>query len=113
MPYVVTDACIRCRFMDCIDVCPVDCFRAGREMLVISPLECIHCGACEPECPAEAILPDTAPEAVEWIDHNRLYAERWPVAVNRFDPPEDAERWIGVTGKFSAFFVSDPDSRGG
>ena len=59
MTYVVTDACIRCKYMDCVEVCPVDCFYEGDNMLVINPSECIDCGVCEPECPAEAILPDT------------------------------------------------------
>src|SRR3989337_2437272 len=63
MTYVVTDACIRCKYMDCVEVCPVDCFYEGENMLVINPNECIDCGVCEPECPAEAILPDTAAEA--------------------------------------------------
>ena len=63
MTYVVTDACIRCKYMDCVEVCPVDCFYEGENMLVINPDECIDCGVCEPECPPEAILPDTEGEA--------------------------------------------------
>ena len=59
MTYVVTDACIKCKYTDCVEVCPVDCFYEGENMLVINPSECIDCGVCEPECPAEAILPDT------------------------------------------------------
>ena len=59
MTYVVTKNCIKCKFMDCVEVCPVDCFYEGENMLVIHPDECIDCGVCEPECPAEAILPDT------------------------------------------------------
>ena len=59
MTYVVTENCIRCRYMDCVEVCPVDCFYAGEQMLVINPEECIDCGVCEPECPAEAIVPDS------------------------------------------------------
>ena len=59
MTYVVTEACIHCKYMDCVEVCPVDCFYEGENMLVIHPDECIDCGVCEPECPAEAILPDT------------------------------------------------------
>jgi NAD-dependent dihydropyrimidine dehydrogenase PreA subunit len=57
MTYVVTDACIKCKYTDCVEVCPVDCFYEGETMLVINPSECIDCGVCEPECPAEAILP--------------------------------------------------------
>jgi len=73
MPYVVTEACIRCKYMDCVEVCPVDCFYEGENMLVISPDECIDCGVCEPECPAEAIISDTDPEAQKWLD---MYEER-------------------------------------
>ena len=59
MTYVVTENCIRCKYMDCVEVCPVDCFYVGANMLVIHPDECIDCGVCEPECPVEAILPDS------------------------------------------------------
>ena len=59
MTYVVTEACIKCKFMDCVEVCPVDCFYEGENMLVIHPDECIDCGVCEPECPPEAIKADT------------------------------------------------------
>jgi len=82
MTYVVTEACIRCKYMDCVEVCPVDCFYEGENMLVINPDECIDCGVCEPECPVEAILPDTEDEAepevlaaTDLIDAERL-AER-------------------------------------
>ena len=61
MTYVVTEACIKCKYMDCVEVCPVDCFYEGENMLVIHPDECIDCGVCEPECPAEAIVPDSEP----------------------------------------------------
>ena len=61
MTYVVTENCIRCKYMDCVEVCPVDCFYEGENMLVIHPDECIDCGVCEPECPADAIKPDTEP----------------------------------------------------
>ena len=60
MTYVVTEACIRCKYMDCVEVCPVDCFYAGENMLVIHPDECIDCGACEPECPWQAIFEEVA-----------------------------------------------------
>ena len=62
MTYVVTDACVRCKYMDCVEVCPVDCFYEGENMLVINPTECIDCGVCEPECPVDAIKPDTEDE---------------------------------------------------
>ena len=78
MTYVVTEACIKCKYMDCVEVCPVDCFYEGENMLVIKPDECIDCGVCEPECPAEAIIPDTDPGADKWVEVNREYAEVWP-----------------------------------
>jgi len=65
MTYIVTDACIKCKYMDCVEVCPVDCFYEGENMLVIHPDECIDCGVCEPECPVEAIKPDTEDDPEE------------------------------------------------
>ena len=67
MTYVVTDNCIKCKYMDCVEVCPVDCFYEGENMLVIHPDECIDSGVCEPECPAEAILPDGEPHLEKWL----------------------------------------------
>ena len=78
MTYVVTEACIRCKYMDCVEVCPVDCFYEGDNMLVIHPDECIDCGVCEPECPAEAIKPDTEPGLDKWLEVNAKYAAAWP-----------------------------------
>ena len=71
MTYVVTDHCIKCKYTDCVEVCPVDCFYEGENFLVINPDECIDCGVCEPECPAEAILPDTEPGLEKWIENQR------------------------------------------
>ena len=76
MTYVVTDACIQCKYMDCVEVCPVDCFYEGENMLVINPSECIDCGVCEPECPAEAILPDTESGLEQWLELNTKYLGR-------------------------------------
>ena len=67
MTYVVIDACIKCKYQDCIEVCPVDCFYEGENMVVINTEECIDCGVCEPECPVEAIKPDTIPDAEKWV----------------------------------------------
>ncbi len=78
MTYVVTDACIRCKYQDCVEVCPVDCFYEGESMLVINPEECIDCGVCEPECPIEAIKPDTIPNGEHWVELNGKYAKLWP-----------------------------------
>ncbi|MEO1090423.1 MAG: ferredoxin FdxA [Pseudomonadota bacterium] len=105
MTYVVTEACIRCKYMDCVEVCPVDCFYEGANMLVINPDECIDCGVCEPECPAEAILPDTEPEAEKWLELNRKYGMgAWPNITRKGDAPTDAETYQGVSGKFEKFF---------
>ena len=83
MPYVVTEACIKCKYMDCCEVCPVDCFYEGDNMLVINPDECIDCGVCEPECPAEAILPDTDDNSSDWVKLNEEYSEKWPNIVKK------------------------------
>ncbi len=62
MTYIVVESCIKCKYMDCVEVCPVDCFYEGENMLVIHPDECIDCGVCEPECPVDAIKPDETAE---------------------------------------------------
>ena len=83
MPYVVTESCIKCKYMDCCEVCPVDCFYEGDNMLVINPDECIDCGVCEPECPAEAILPDSDDKAAKWTKLNEEFSEKWPNIVKK------------------------------
>ena len=99
MAYVVTESCIKCKYMDCVEVCPVDCFYAGENMLVIHPDECIDCGVCEPECPAEAIVPDSDAKADAWIDQNRELAALWPNITRKGTPPEDADAWKDRPGK--------------
>jgi ferredoxin len=86
MTYVVTENCIRCKFMDCVEVCPVDCFYVGENMLVIHPDECIDCGVCEPECPAEAILPDSDDRATDWAERNREFSLVWPNITRKTSP---------------------------
>lgn len=108
MTYVVTEACIQCKYMDCVEVCPVDCFYEGENTLVIHPDECIDCGVCEPECPAEAILPDTDGIAEQWIEMNRKYAEMWPNVTRKRDALPDADNMKGVEGKFEKFFSETP-----
>ena len=71
MTYVVNENCIKCKYMDCVEVCPVDCFYEGENMLVIHPDECIDCGVCEPECPVDAIKPDTEPGLEKWLERER------------------------------------------
>src|SRR6201999_2220259 len=93
MTYIVTDACIKCKYMDCVEVCPVDCFYEGENFLAINPDECIDCGVCEPECPAEAIVPDSEPKAATWTELNRKYAAEWPNITRKAPPPADADEW--------------------
>ena len=78
MTYLVNDKCIKCKLTDCVDVCPVDCFYEGKNMLVIKPDECIDCGVCEPECPVDAIKADTEPGSEKWLEINTKYSEIWP-----------------------------------
>ena len=111
MSYVVTEACIKCKYMDCVDVCPVDCFYEGENMLVINPNECIDCGVCEPECPAEAILPDTEPGLEKWLELNTKYSASWPNITNKRPSPADADDFKGVAGKFDTYFSDKPGGK--
>ena len=108
MTYVVVDACIKCKYMDCIEVCPVDCFYEGENFLVINPDECIDCGVCEPECPAEAILPDSEGGLEKWVEINQKYAAIWPNITRTGKPPADADDWKDVKNKFDAHFSPNP-----
>ena len=95
MTYVVLENCIKCKYTDCVEVCPVDCFYEGPNFLVIHPEECIDCGVCEPECPVEAIVTeDEVPAGQEHMTAlNAELAEQWPVITERKDPPPDADDW--------------------
>src|SRR5581483_714493 len=108
MAYVFTEACIKCKYMDCVEVCPVDCFYAGENMLVINPDECIDCGVCEPECPVDAILPDSEGGMEKWLEINREYAAKWPNITRKGDAPADADQWKGVADKFAQHFSAEP-----
>ncbi len=108
MTYIVTDACIRCKFMDCVEVCPVDCFYEGENMLVIHPDECIDCGVCEPECPVDAIKPDTESGLDQWLEINRKFSESWPNITVKGTPPEDAKQFEDTPNKFEQFFSEKP-----
>jgi ferredoxin len=99
MTYVVTEACIKCKYMDCVEVCPVDCFYEGENFLVINPEECIDCGVCEPECPVEAILPDSEGGMEKWVELNRDYSQKWPNITRKKEPPADADEWKGKPDK--------------
>mgnify|MGYP000677375175 CR=1 FL=1 len=113
MTYLVTDNCVKCKHMDCVSVCPVDCFYEGENFLAINPDECIDCGVCEPECPAQAIVPDTELDGAEldkWMDINAKYSAVWPniTQMRPDDVPEDAEQWHGVPNKFEQYFSEKP-----
>lgn len=101
MTFVVTDNCIKCKYTDCVDVCPVDCFHEGPNFLVIDPEECIDCTLCEPECPAEAIFPeeDLPTGQEDFIELNAELAAQWPVITSRKEPLADAEEWDGKPNK--------------
>ena len=108
MTFIVNDQCIKCKYMDCVEVCPVDCFYEGANMLVIHPDECIDCGVCEPECPVEAILPDTEDDTEKWVEQNAKYAEIWPNITLRGEPPKDADDFKNQEGKFEKYFSEKP-----
>jgi ferredoxin len=86
MSFVVTDECIKCKYQDCIEVCPVDCFYEGENIIVFNTEECIDCAVCEPECPVDAIKPDTIPDAAKWMGFNQKYAELWSNICEKAEP---------------------------
>src|SRR5512138_3667768 len=93
MTYVVTEDCIKCKYMDCVEVCPVDCFYEGENMLVIHPDECIDCGVCEPECPPAAIIPGSDGKAEKWLELKADFAGKWAnITLRRTPPPTRARR---------------------
>ena len=101
MTFVVTEACIRCKYTDCVSVCPVDCFHEGPNFLVIDPEACIDCAVCVPECPVSAIVADTEvpPAQAEFVALNARFAAQWPVISQAREPLSDAEQWAGVADK--------------
>ena len=104
MTYLVNENCIKCKHMDCVEVCPVDCFYEGENMLVINPDECIDCGVCEPECPVDAIVPDTEPGSEKWLELNKNYSEIWPNIVKKKEPPKDHKKYENEENKFEKYF---------
>ncbi len=101
MTFVVTESCIKCKYTDCVEVCPVDCFHEGPNMLVIDPDECIDCTLCEPECPIDAIYDeDELPEGQEqFLALNAELSKGWPVISQGQDPPDDADDWKDTPDK--------------
>ena len=101
MTFIVGENCIKCKYTDCVEVCPVDCFYEGPNFLVIHPVECIDCALCEPECPAEAIFAeDEIPAGQEvFFELNTELADVWPNITIKKDPGADAEEWDGKSGK--------------
>jgi ferredoxin len=101
MTHVVIESCIKCKYTDCVDVCPVDCFREGPNMLVIDPDECIDCAVCIPECPVDAIKAeeDVTPEERKYIALNIELAAGWPSITRTKAPLADADNWKDVKGK--------------
>jgi ferredoxin len=109
LTFVVNESCIRCKTMDCVAVCPVDCFYEGENMLVIHPDECIDCGVCEPECPVDAIKADTEPGLEKWLSLNAEYAKIWPNIAVKKAPPPDWKEWEGKADKLQ-YFSPNPGS---
>lgn len=101
MTYVIIDNCIRCKYTDCVEVCPVDCFREGPNMLVIDPDECIDCNLCVPECPVDAIYAedDLPKDKQEFLGLNAKFAKEWPIITAIKDPPADASEWADMPNK--------------
>ena len=99
--FIVTEACIKCRYTDCVEVCPVDCFHEGPNFLAIDPDECIDCGVCVPECPVDAIIDaaDATPEQEPFIELNRELSAVWPVITVNAGPLQDADEWKEVADK--------------
>ena len=108
MTYVVNESCIKCKFTDCVEVCPVDCFYEGENMLVINPDECIDCGVCEPECPVNAIEPDTNKDTEKLVVLNKDMSLKWPNITKKKDALPDADAFRDVKNKMENYFSENP-----
>lgn len=104
MTYIITEACIKCKHTDCVQVCPTDCFHEGANMLVINPSECIDCGLCVLECPINAIIADSDDDSKTWLAINEKYSLVWPKIIYKKDAPADAAEWADVEDKFEKYF---------
>ncbi len=105
MAFVIAEPCVKCKYTDCVEVCPVDCFYEGAVSLAINPDECIDCGACEPLCPTKAIFPEASlPEKwAEYVELNAVHSKEWPNITIKKDPLPDAEEWKDVEDKRQYF----------
>lgn len=101
MTYVVTEQCVKCKYTDCVEVCPVDCFHEGPNILVINPEECIDCALCVPECPVDAIYygDDVPDDQQAYFAINERLAKVWPVILQQHAAPPDADSWAGKPDK--------------
>ena len=113
MTYIVNDSCIACKYTDCVEVCPVDCFYEGENMLVIHPDECIDCGVCEPECPIDAIVADThesleVKEKEKWLLINKKFSAIWPNISKKKNPMKEHEKFKNINNKYEKHFSEKP-----
>ena len=110
MAYIVAEPCIKCKYTECVAVCPVDCFHEGTNMLVIDPEECIDCGACIDECPVVAIYAeeDLPGRWLPFLELNERWSLEWPVIAEVQDPLDTADEFKDVEDKFGLF---DPSPR--
>ena len=106
MTYLVNEKCIKCKYTDCVEVCPVDCFYEGENMLVINPDECIDCGVCEPECPVDAIISDADDKDKKWLEVNQKFSEIWPNITMKKDSPTDAKMYESEENKYDKYFFN-------
>ena len=107
MTYLVNDKCIKCKLTDCVEVCPVDCFYEGDNMLVINPDECIDCGVCEPECPVGAIISDTEDIGDKWYKLNEEYSNKWSNITIKKDPYPNWEQYENEENKLEKYGLED------
>jgi len=111
MTYLVNKDCVNCKHMDCVEVCPVDCFYEGENMLVINPDECIDCGVCEPECPIDAIVADSnenLEDKEKWLLLNKKFSALWPNITKKKDPMHDHEKFKDLKDKYKKYFSEKP-----
>jgi len=99
MTFVVTESCVKCKYTDCVDVCPVDCFKEGPNFLVIDPDGCIDCAVCVPECPVDAIVADKDLKDKSWLDINAKLALQWPTISKKKAPLPEAEEFKAIKDK--------------